>query len=468
MKRLFYIWNSITKPVGAALLGVLAVVVLSQTAWAQATLLEQVTVETSRYGTELKLHAEQPIQHRVLQASDSVLVLELKDVSTPRTVRTDFSKADDVRHVIFQPNGGNNLKMTIRGEHLGKPLVQVVYPQAISYTQPPAPQAKAMQPPATVAAKPQQPAVNQQTPNNPPAPVATPTEAPKTVATTPEPVPTAANAADSSAIAPVAATAWETPEDTDSFMPEADVEQASSSASNLAMSELLATVGDIPFGAIATGAVVLAMLGGLIWFIRNKWSSLSNTMANTVGQHMPQPQAQQAPLNKKSFKELAEQRRLASQGASNHHFNPHNHPRKSNVYGQRPKTKLHQPVNHAAQTVDKQALRQNQLKQAMQQYQTQQKAPAAKPKRQPLPPVADPIQPMNFERISRSEATHPVNRGGMPKPKQHAALPKPKAGEPLPANPNVLNFLRDVASYMEQDGDKHRARAISKSLRNYD
>jgi hypothetical protein len=42
------------------------------------------------------------------------------------------------------------------------------------------------------------------------------------------------------------------------------------------------------------------------------------------------------------------------------------------------------------------------------------------------------------------------------------------ANDPLPTNPNVVDFLKDVASYMEQDGERGKARRITRNLRHLD
>lgn len=493
---------------------------LSLPAWAQTALLEQIDVVTSGYGTELKLHADQPVKHRVVSASDQRLVLELEGVVAARSVRTNFAHAKGVRHVIFQPNGPERLKLNISGQNLGKPLVQVVYPMPTAPVAPAAvtPIAKpTTQPPAIQTA----PVTTNVTPQPAPAPVQAQTQAVQGTPAVSQPQP----------IAPAATTA-PISELITPASPVSITEQASEPAlagepdlAQLVLAEIMNLASGIPLGLIASGGGLLLLMVGLGLFIRQKWQQIAE---NGSFPSFSKASAPQQPTARSPFQAMARQQqsRQRMTDASNemlaqqhpneaahrpfeesfqqnlqHSFQGHQHPTKANPWSERPKTQLHQPVRHGAQHLNRAAMEAGMAqvkknaaknrannnikpapaKQGFNPYQQQAKPPANRAP-QPRPASGQP-QPMAFERISRQEAglaprQRPsvgsdaeraaiLGRKPLATPAKQSQLPKPQKGEPLPGNPEVLDFLKDVANYMEQDGDKHRARQITKNLRKF-
>jgi hypothetical protein len=528
-------------------------------AFAQPAVLEQIDVISTRFGTELKLHADQPIKHRVLKSSDQRLVLELDGVAATRSVRTNFAQAKDIRHVIFQPNGSERLKVNISGKALGKPLVQVVYASPVA--QPAVPSASAIEAapvePTQVASV---EAASKPTSNNTATqtvkdekitvvePVSQVAMTPISEELPPEPV---NEPAITEAIVPLpeengflseefTTSAVESTADiaTDNAAPVAE----SPKLTDLLLGEVTASLAGaagstafFPIGTIASLAGVLLLLAGLGLFIRHKWAAIAEQAGQFngfAGIEAATSRSAQSP-----FKAMARKRQTQSRMAQaaneqlgmnksmsvsslnssanedviddGHEFAGHRHPKKANQWAERPKTNLHQPVRHAAQpknqsSLNRAAMEAGMAKIANSRRQANNSTPpveaalqqraAKKPFSKQQSFTQDPVQPATFERLTRNEAglgnpkarrtSRPAvgsdeeraqilkqrqqlmgQKPGASKPK--TAIHRPANGEPLSGNPQVVDFLKDVASYMEQDGDKHRARQIAKSLRKF-
>ena len=108
-----------------------------------------------------------------------------------------------------------------------------------------------------------------------------------------------------------------------------------------------------------------------------------------------------------------------------------------------------------------QALEQELLQQAQQQIAAAQ-ANTVKPKNAPVNRAAaaqKTVTPVNFK---NAPATNPLSASKMAQPAKKAASNAQNG--PLPGNPEVLNFLRNVADLMEKDGKPQIASSIHKNL----
>lgn len=434
-----------------------------------ATLLDKIDVVTSRYGTELKLHAAEPVQHKVLKATDSEMVVRFKGVVPTHHIKTNFAKAEDITHVIFQPEGGDTIKMMLRGKALGQPVIQTIYPTVQSqnsvnrYQQQLASSVKAkedkplLEPASKAIPEPvftesvalPEVALKQPLPET--SPEMLPEVAlPQVENELPKPSP-ASETFDKESSGLDAELFGQSSIEEDAFMPTA-VE--SSSMMSLVMSEVNQLLGSIDFSsALMTGGVLLILLAGLGFFIKHKWEMIQELagggMARTIS---PLSQSRSSRPSKSSIRELMRQQRNSERDIvdEDDNFSPQRHPKKANQWASRPNTRVNQPVNRSASRVrsaSRPASNGGALKsstgarQAVNSYQRQ--ASAAK----------------KVASNANSNASATRARSNMKN-----AGPAGNSNEPLPNNPRITNFLKDVAQYMEKNGETGKARRIQRNI----
>ncbi|WP_303674884.1 hypothetical protein [Vampirovibrio chlorellavorus] len=108
-----------------------------------------------------------------------------------------------------------------------------------------------------------------------------------------------------------------------------------------------------------------------------------------------------------------------------------------------------------------QALQQELLQQAQQQIAAAQ-GNTVKPKNTPVNRAAAAQKAVNPVNFKNAPATNPLNASKVAQPAKKAAGNAQNG--PLPGNPEVLNFLRNVADLMEKDGKPQIANSIHKNL----
>ncbi|MDH4379047.1 MAG: hypothetical protein QE263_03980 [Vampirovibrionales bacterium] len=441
---------------------------LSAPCWATTTV-DQIDVVSSRYGTELKLHADQPIQHRVIQASDTDMTIELSDVSPARHLRTNFSQAGQVHHVIVQPVGGNTLKVVLRGQSMGQPLVQVVYSQPPSSMATPHAMAQPLMPASQpmAATKPIATPVTS-TPSGLPPVLSNPAKAPNLTSPLANPIATLTPA--KAAAAPATVTDVSEPLYLeDNATGNALQTNGSASAPEVpAPTGLMGLLAQHWMYALIAGSMLLALVAGLGLFIYKKWQELQQpSRSGNVFRAMQQDDWQSAP---------SDDYRRGDEDEDSFFGNGH-HAKKGNPWAQRPKVALQQPPKAAGRNTsmphnnrqpqnspqspvdsllasrEKVSTRAIPPQQAVQQYARQQQPSAAASR---LSNAANSVSSQRPSMASRPNTmATPVRNGGT-------------ANDPLPTNPNVVDFLKDVASYMEQDGERGKARRITRNLRHLD
>lgn len=228
------------------------------------------------------------------------------------------------------------------------------------------------------------------------------------------------------------------------------------------------------------------LLIGLGLFIRRRVRHLSRH-----GGTAPSSQRQSAKL---SFQALAEAHRYqqddlpaktpARPMTSKPLFDPNDHPKKANKWASKPQP-VRSPQKSAGQPVGLgallSALPQTPVKpskpsvaatkgqayskrQVVNQYQQQ-----ATATRETAKPQAAAAKPKTQQSVKSAKQAVQSKMQSIRNQRQQAAsnLPKGNANEPIPGNPQVLDFLKNVAEYMERDGNSQRARSIQKNLRNY-
>ncbi len=98
------------------------------TSWADNFNLESVDFTSSGDRTNIVLHTGSIVPVQKILSSDTKLILEIEQVNTDETVRTNFAGATNISHVIMQPINEHKVRMIIRGENLAPPSVAFFNP----------------------------------------------------------------------------------------------------------------------------------------------------------------------------------------------------------------------------------------------------------------------------------------------------------------------------------------------------
>lgn len=114
------------KLVMAALLAV--TISASAVAFAAEAYLERVDFESAHGATEITLRADREVNYKKVHVSDNKLILDIEGIDAERAIRTNFSGAFNVSHVIIQPRSADRIRLIVRGEDLGMPRVRYKSP----------------------------------------------------------------------------------------------------------------------------------------------------------------------------------------------------------------------------------------------------------------------------------------------------------------------------------------------------
>lgn len=100
---------------------------------AAAHTLDRIDFLSRRGGTDITLHTAGVVPVKEVLVSTSKVILEVDKVSAARTIKTNFSGAVNVSHVVIQPLSGEKVRLIIRGQGLGEPNVLFEKPVAETY-----------------------------------------------------------------------------------------------------------------------------------------------------------------------------------------------------------------------------------------------------------------------------------------------------------------------------------------------
>lgn len=97
--------------------------------WASAWALLQndlkgIELNSTAIETRVTLKADSPIPFRIVSKSAEKIVIDLNSVDPTQSIPTDFAAADNIEQVILKPLTNNKLRMVIRGERLGVPIIE--------------------------------------------------------------------------------------------------------------------------------------------------------------------------------------------------------------------------------------------------------------------------------------------------------------------------------------------------------
>ncbi len=114
------VWNQQTQCVLVSSL----LVLMTGQAWAADVFpLERVEFLTDRNQTDIILHTGSIVPYHKVLVSENKLIIDIDQVSAEQTVRTNFSGAPNVSHVVIQPLSEKKLRLIVRGEHLNEPTL---------------------------------------------------------------------------------------------------------------------------------------------------------------------------------------------------------------------------------------------------------------------------------------------------------------------------------------------------------
>lgn len=104
-------------------LGIALAPCLMAPVWAENFNLESVDFSDTDAGMRIVLHTGSIVPVQKVLISDSKVILDIDQVNAGETVRTNFSGASNVSHVIMQPLNDHKIRMIIRGDGLSAPTV---------------------------------------------------------------------------------------------------------------------------------------------------------------------------------------------------------------------------------------------------------------------------------------------------------------------------------------------------------
>ncbi|WP_373532560.1 hypothetical protein [Vampirovibrio sp.] len=124
-------WDSIycgSKRQWLLALGIALTPWFAATGWAENFDLESVDFKTVQNQTHIMLHTGSIVPVQKILTSDNKLILEIDQINASQTVRTNFTGASNISHVIMQPINDHKVRMIIRGENLAPPTIAFFNP----------------------------------------------------------------------------------------------------------------------------------------------------------------------------------------------------------------------------------------------------------------------------------------------------------------------------------------------------
>lgn len=450
--------------------------------------------------THIIMHTGSILPYQKVLVSGSKLVLDIDRVDADESVRTNFSGAANVSHVILKPLDAHRVRLIIRGENLGAPVVAFNSPVAHDVGLSPALpeetragldrlQEEGMQDAALTA---EDADMASAVPDEQPLmaedePVFTPEESLP-------PAPAASAPPARSAPAPIV-----------------DLGAGSEAGGGNSVSRFFEAAAEGKFNPWIPCGLLVLLLAGAGAFIRRKLMSLQADVPQ-----LEDLMAEQAGGRKVGFREMANAYRQQDDvrktlaGKPRPALNvgkqaPATRPQgrqagREELIGLRSLNKASAPRGQAARQAaylesllasasepPKPVQAPAPKKQVVNQYLKNQ-APPARPKAPKAPPAADARMAQDMKRLQEvqqavqqtvarrpkpgvSSPQSPINRAPAaakfgPASSPRASRSAAQAGADLPAGQNqeVLNFLRNVAELMEKDGRPEVARNIQRNL----
>jgi hypothetical protein len=116
-----------------ASLGILALL-WSGRAWAENYPLDNIDFVSVNHRTNIILHTGSIVPVQKVLVSDSKLILDIDQIEATDTIRTNFTGAGNISHVILQPLNEHKIRLIIRGSDLGRPSLAFYSANSGSYS----------------------------------------------------------------------------------------------------------------------------------------------------------------------------------------------------------------------------------------------------------------------------------------------------------------------------------------------
>jgi hypothetical protein len=97
--------------------------------WALSNALKGITLNSSPIETNITFKSQTAIPYHIVSQSSDKIVVDFSSVDPTQTIPTDFAAADNIEQVILKPLGSDKLRMVIRGQQLGAPIVTAAIPR---------------------------------------------------------------------------------------------------------------------------------------------------------------------------------------------------------------------------------------------------------------------------------------------------------------------------------------------------
>ncbi len=104
-------------------LGVTLLCGTATSAFAETFQLDSIDFSNANNQTRIVLHAGSIVPVQKVMVSDTKLILDIDQVDSTNTIRTNFAGASNISHVIMQPINDHKIRMIIRGDHLTSPTL---------------------------------------------------------------------------------------------------------------------------------------------------------------------------------------------------------------------------------------------------------------------------------------------------------------------------------------------------------
>jgi hypothetical protein len=119
----------------AASVGLLGVTGFLPTWAADLYPLQSIDFVSQKGTTKLLLHTGSIVPTRTVLVSSNKIVIDIDNVNTQEPIQTHFAHADNVSHVVLQPLSSSTVRVIIRGENLDPPSVSFKDLRSASQTQ---------------------------------------------------------------------------------------------------------------------------------------------------------------------------------------------------------------------------------------------------------------------------------------------------------------------------------------------
>ncbi len=103
--------------------GAMLLPVLALPGWAKDVDLKNVEFAANGEQTDIILHTGSIVPVEKILVSDSKMILDIDQINAEETIHTNFAGAPNISHVIMQPLNEHKIRLIIRGEDLGTPNV---------------------------------------------------------------------------------------------------------------------------------------------------------------------------------------------------------------------------------------------------------------------------------------------------------------------------------------------------------